>query len=91
MLRNGFSVSLMSLLVFSPRFRAAEPSLLGPAKYRPEQCKLGGKSPSSFVGTHSGKMLHTAPRFPAEKPDRTPAPGFYKPKHTLTESRHNIG
>ena len=41
----------------------------------------------------SGKLLHTEPRFrDVVKKDShvTPAPGSYRPRYTLTESRHNI-
>ena len=50
--------------------------------------KAGGGPPS-----HSGKLLHTEPRFrDVVKKDShvTPAPGSYRPRYTLTESRHNI-
>lgn len=77
----------------SPRFRADETTLLGPGKYNvgTADAMVGKQTYSaSYVGHHSGKMLHTAPRFTPFKASATPGPGVYRPKHTLTESRHNL-
>ena len=69
-------------------------SLLGPGKYAPEQCRPGtGGKAGGGPPSHSGKLLHTEPRFrDVVKKDShvTPAPGSYRPRYTLTESRHNI-
>ena len=78
----------------APRFREETHSLLGPGKYAPEQCRPGtGGKAGGGPPSHSGKLLHTEPRFrDVVKKDShvTPAPGSYRPRYTLTESRHNI-
>ena len=79
----------------APRFRDETHSLLGPGKYQPELCKAGGRADAqrgakAGVSTHSGKLLHTEQRFKEDKRSAAPAPGSYRPRFTLTESRHNI-
>ena len=77
----------------SPRFRADETTLLGPGKYNvgTGDASVGKRTDSSSnVGRHSGKLHTTAPRFVAAKASATPGPGVYRPKYTLTESRHNL-
>ena len=76
----------------APRFREETHSLLGPGKYAPELSKhAGGRAGRGGPPAHSGKLLHTEPRFRDEsKKNATPAPGSYRPRFTLTESRHNI-
>ena len=34
--------------------------------------------------------MHTEQRFKEDKKSNQPAPGSYRPRYTLTESRHNI-
>ena len=78
----------------APRFRDAAHSLLGPGKYQPELMQ-GGRADAQRgvkvgVATHGGKLLHTEQRFKEDKKSNQPAPGSYRPRYTLTESRHNI-
>uniref|UniRef100_A0A7S4B0N5 Uncharacterized protein n=1 Tax=Chrysotila carterae TaxID=13221 RepID=A0A7S4B0N5_CHRCT len=78
----------------SPRFRDLDPTHLGPGKYSPSSAssRVSQKSSTSEAKSFSGKLHTTAPRFQetSRSSSQTPGPGRYRPKHTLTDSRHAL-